>query len=45
MNHLNEKLRSLRIQIAAEEMREIPNLEALKELREEEQKCLKLLKE
>ena len=41
MNQLNEKLRVLRTQIAAEEMKPNPNLLRLKELRKEEQACLK----
>ena len=41
MNQLNEKLRIIRIQIEAEEMQPKPNIERLKELRKEEQKCLK----
>lgn len=41
MNQLNQKLRAIRIQIEAEEMKPKPNLVALKKLRKEEQKCLK----
>ena len=41
MNQLNEKLRIIRIQIQAEEMKPKPDLVALKKLRKEEQKCLK----
>ena len=41
MNQLNEKLRVLRTQIQAEEMKPKPDLVALKKLRKEEEKCLK----
>lgn len=41
MNQLNETLRRVRIQIKAEEMRPEPNIENLKKLRKEEQRCLK----
>ena len=41
MNQLNEKLRIIRIQIQAEEMKPKPDIVALKKLRKEEQKCLK----
>ncbi len=41
MNQLNQKLRAIRIQIEAEEMKPKPDLVALKKLRKEEQKCLK----
>lgn len=41
MNQLNQKLRAIRIQIEAEEMKPKPDLMALKKLRKEEQKCLK----
>ena len=39
MNQLNEKIRILRIQIAAEEMQPMPDIEKLEKLRKE----LKLL--
>ena len=41
MNQLNETLMRLRIQIQAEKDKEKPDLETLKILKEEEQKCLK----
>lgn len=41
MNQLNQKLRAIRIQIEAEEMKPKPDIVALKKLRKEEQKCLK----
>ena len=41
MNQLNQKLRAIRIQIEAEEMKPKPDLVTLKKLRKEEQKCLK----
>ena len=41
MNQLNQKLRAIRIQIEAEEMKNKPDLMVLKKLRKEEQKCLK----
>ena len=43
MNQLNETIRILRIQIAAEEMQPKPNIERLKELRKEEQDCIRQL--
>jgi len=45
MNPINEKLRILRTQIAAEEMKAAPDLEVLKRLRWEEKECLKILNE
>lgn len=45
MNQLNETLRILRTQIAAEEMKPKPDLLTLKKLRKEERQCLeKILK-
>lgn len=41
MNQLNQKLRAIRIQIEAEEMKPKPDIVALKKLRKEEQECLK----
>lgn len=41
MNQLNETLRILRVQIAAEEMKPKPDLKVLKKLRMEEKRCLK----
>ena len=41
MNQLNQKLRAIRIQIEAEEMKPKPDIVALKKLRKEEEKCLK----
>lgn len=41
MNQLNETLRILRVQIAAEEMKPKPDLMVLKKLRMEEKRCLK----
>ena len=41
MNQLNERLRSIRNQIAIEEMKPKPDFKALKILRKEEEKCLK----
>ena len=41
MNQLNETLRILRVQIAAEEMKPRPDLVVLKKLRMEEKRCLK----
>ena len=41
MNQLNEKLRIIRTQIEAEEMKPKPDIVALKKLRKEEEKCLK----
>lgn len=41
MNLLNEKIRSLRIQIEAEEMQPQPDIKRLKKLRKELDKCLK----
>ena len=41
MNQLNQKLRAIRIQIEAEEMKPKPDLVALKKLRKEEKRCLK----
>lgn len=41
MNQLNETLRILRVQIAAEEMKPKPDLMVLKKLRMEEERCLK----
>ena len=41
MNQLNQKLRAIRTQIEAEEMKPKPDLVSLKKLRKEEQKCLK----
>ena len=41
MNQLNEKLRILRIQIEAEEMKPKPDLMKLKQLRKERGSCLK----
>lgn len=43
MNQLNETLRILRTQIAAEEMKPRPDLLMLKKLRKEEKKCLEQL--
>lgn len=43
MNQLNEKLRALRTQISAEEMKPRPDLKTLKILRKEEKSCLKQL--
>lgn len=43
MNQLNEKLRVIRNQISAEEMKPRPDLKALKILRKEEKSCLKQL--
>lgn len=43
MNQLNETLMRLRVQIQAEEMKPKPDLIMLKQLRKEEQKCLKQL--
>ena len=43
MKQVNETLRILRVQIAVEEMRDRPDLKKLKELRKEEEKCLKAL--
>lgn len=40
MNQLNETLRVLRTQIAAEEMKPSPDLLRLKQLRKEEKQCL-----
>lgn len=40
MNQLNEKLRIIRTQIAAEEMQPKPDLKKLKQLRKEEQSCI-----
>ena len=43
MNQLNETLRVVRVQIAAEEMKERPDIERLKKLRKEEQSCIQQL--
>ena len=43
MNQLNEMLRIIRIQIAAEEMQPKPDIEKLKSLRSVERSCLKQL--
>lgn len=43
MNQLNEKLMRIRTQINAEEMQPKPNIERLKELRKEEQDCIRQL--
>ena len=40
LNQLNETLRILRVQIAAEEMKPKPDLLVLKRLRMEEKQCL-----
>lgn len=45
MNQLNETIRILRTQIAAEEMQPQPNIPKLKELRKELDNCLKNIKE
>ena len=45
MNQLNETLRILRVQIAAEEMKPKPDLMVLKKLRMEEKRCLKKVME
>jgi len=44
MNQLNETLMRLRVQIAAEEMQPRPDMEKLKLLRLEEQRCLKQIR-
>lgn len=43
MNQLNERLRILRIQIAAEKRKEKPDMETLEQLQKEEKECLKKL--
>ena len=45
MNQLNETLRILRVQIAAEEMKPRPDIMVLKQLRKEEKRCLKEIME
>ena len=45
MNKLNETIRVLRIQIAAEEMQPQPDIIQLKQLRKELDNCLKNMKE
>ena len=40
MNQLNETLRAIRVQIAAEEMQPKPDLKKLKELRKQQKQCL-----
>lgn len=43
MNQLNETLRVIRIQIAAEEMKPEPDIQILKKLRKEEKQCIRQL--
>ena len=45
MNQLNETMRILRIQIAAEEMQPVPDKGKLNELRKQLDNCLKNIKE
>lgn len=45
MNQLNETIRVLRIQIAAEEMQPMPDTMKLKELRKQLDDCLKSIRE
>ena len=45
MTPLNETIRILRIQIAAEEMQPQPDIPKLKELRKELDKCLQNIRE
>lgn len=45
MNQLNETMRILRVQIAAEEMQPVPDKGKLKELHKQLDNCLKNIKE
>ena len=45
MNQLNETMRILRVQIAAEEMQPVPDKGKLNELRKQLDNCLKNIKE
>lgn len=44
MNKLNETLRAIRVQLALEEMKPVPDLKKIKALRKEEKQCLESFK-